>query len=45
MLYDSTKSMTLIQSKFKLKDDKMEPPNTYLGATISKMDNIYRDSC
>jgi hypothetical protein len=37
--------MKLIQSKFKLKDDKMEPPDTYLGATISKMDNAHGDPC
>ena len=43
--HDPTKSMKLIQSKFKLKDDKMEPPDTYLGSTISKMDNAHGDSC
>jgi hypothetical protein len=31
------KSMKRIQDDFKLKDDKMEPPDVYLGATIAKM--------
>ena len=32
-------SMKCIQSKFKLKDDKMEKPDVYLGAELSTMDN------
>ena len=28
-----------MQSKFKLKDDKMEKPEVYLGADLSTMDN------
>lgn len=43
--HDPHKTMKLIQSKFKLKDDKMEPPDNYLGATISRMDNVNGDSC
>jgi hypothetical protein len=43
--HDPTKPMKLIQSKFKLKDDKMEPPHTYLGATITTMDNAHGDPC
>ena len=41
--HDPHKTMKLIQNKFKLKDDKMEPPDNYLGATISTMDNIHGD--
>ena len=37
--------MKLIQSKFKIKDDKMEPPDTCLGATISKIDNVHGEEC
>jgi hypothetical protein len=29
--------MKRIQDNFKLKDDKMEPPDVCLGATIAKM--------
>ena len=43
--HDPRKTMNLIKSKFKLKGDKMEPPDNYLGATISKMDNTNGDSC
>ena len=43
--HNPKKSMNLIKSKFKIKDDKMEPPETYLGATITKMDNVDGDSC
>ena len=32
-------TMKGIQSKFKLKDDKMEKPDVYLGADISTIDN------
>ena len=32
-------TMKVIQSKFKLKDDKMEKPGVYLGADLSTMDN------
>ena len=35
--------MKVIQSKFKLKDDKMEKPDVYLGADQSTMDNEQRD--
>ena len=43
--HDHKKSMQMIQNKFKLKDDKMEPPQTYLGATITQMDNVDGDLC
>ena len=43
--HDPKRTMTLIQHKFKLKDDKMEPPDSYLGATISQMDNVHGDQC
>jgi hypothetical protein len=35
--HDPMKSMRRIQSDFKLKDDKIEPPDMYLGATLDKM--------
>ncbi len=34
---DPKKSMRRIQEDFKLKDDKIEEPDVYLGATIAKM--------
>ena len=34
-----------IQSKFKLKDDKMEKPDVYLGAELSTMDNEQGGEC
>ena len=38
--------MNLIQAKFKLKNDTMDPPETYLGATLSQFDNMEGDlSC
>ena len=36
---NSMHTMKGIQSKFKLKDDKMEKPGVYLGVDISTMDN------
>jgi hypothetical protein len=35
--HDPKKSMKRIQEDFKLKDDKIEEPDVYLGATLSKM--------
>jgi hypothetical protein len=35
--HDRLKSMKQIQTSFKLKEDKMEPPDVYLGATIARM--------
>ena len=35
--HDPLKSMKQIQTSFKLKEDKMEPPDVYLGATIARM--------
>ena len=43
--YNPTSTMNLIQAKFKLKNDKMKPPETYLGATLSKIHNIKGNSC
>ena len=34
-----------IASKFKLKDDKMEEPTMYLGAEVSRMQNVDGDLC
>ena len=38
-------TMKGIQSKFKLKDDKMEKPDVYLGADLSIMDNKQGGEC
>ena len=43
--HDPIRTMKLIQAKFKLKNDKMEPPDTYLGATLYQMDNEDGDEC
>ena len=40
-----TNIMKSIQSKFRLKDDKMDTPANYLGADMSQMDNADGDSC
>jgi hypothetical protein len=37
MSHDAMKTMNGIQRSFKLKDDKIEEPDTYLGAGLSKM--------
>lgn len=42
---DPTKIMKNIQGKFKLKDNKMEEPDTYLGADITKIQNEEGDLC
>ena len=39
------RTMKQIQSKFKLKDDKIEEPTNYLGADLSKMVNEDGDEC
>ena len=36
---DPKRILERIQNKFKLKDNKMEEPETYLGADLSRMDN------
>ena len=38
-------TMDGIQNKFKLKDDKIEEPSVYLGASLTKMTNINKDEC
>jgi hypothetical protein len=42
---DPKRTLLGIQKKFKLKDDKMEPPSVYLGAGLSKMENVLGDEC
>jgi len=42
---DPTRIMKSIQSKFSLKDNKMEKPENYLGADMSKMYNAEGDLC
>ena len=37
--------MKLIQQNFQLKEDKMETPNTFLGTTLTQMDNIDGYQC
>ena len=37
--HDPMSTMKGIQEKFKLKDDKIEEPDVYLGASLSKMNN------
>ena len=39
------KTMTSLQSRFKLKDDKVEEPTVYLGAELSKMINDSGKEC
>ena len=39
------KTMKQVQSKFKLKDEKIEEPTNYLGADLSKMVNEDGDEC
>ena len=36
-------TIQLIRNKFKLKNDQMEPPQMYLGATLSQMNNVDGD--
>jgi hypothetical protein len=43
--HNPEKSMKRIQDDFKLKDDKMEPPDVYLGASISKMNIASGKTC
>jgi hypothetical protein len=43
--HDPTKSMKRIQEDFKLKDDKIEPPDVYLGATLAKMTLDSGETC
>ena len=42
---DPMKTMVGIQGKFKLKDDKIEEPETYLGAELSKMETANGTKC
>ena len=43
--HDPSRTMKSIQTKFKLKDDKTEKPEVYLGADMSKMDNVHGYKC
>ena len=43
--YDPMPTMKLIQSKFKFKNDKIEEPDMYLGARMTKMDNTDGEEC
>ena len=42
---DPMETMKGIQNKFKLKDDKIEEPTSYLGAQLSKMTNVEGTEC
>jgi len=42
---DPTKIMKSVQSKFKLKDNKMEKPENYLGADMHEIYNADGDLC
>ena len=43
--HDLMKTMRGIQSSFKLKDDKIEPPSDYLGAVLEKMTMTVGTKC
>ena len=43
--HNPMKSMKEIQDVFKLKDDKIEPPDVYLGATIARMTLADGNTC
>ena len=43
--HDSMKTMQQIQQKLKLKNDKYEPPNDYLGAVLSRMTTASGTEC
>jgi hypothetical protein len=45
MSHNPEKSMKRIQDNFKLKDDKMEPPDVCLGASVSKMNLASGKTC
>ena len=42
---EPTKALTQIAAKFKLKDDKMDEPDMYLGGSLSKIDNVEGHEC
>ena len=42
---DPDKTMRRIKSQFKLKGNKAEEPEVYLGASLSKMENEFGDLC
>ena len=42
--HDPTRTIKSIQTKFKLKDDKMEEPKIYVGINICRTNNEYRNS-
>ena len=43
--HDAMRAMKGIQRSFKLKDDKIEEPETYLGAGLSKMTTANGTKC
>ena len=43
--HNPKETMDGIQKKFKLKDDKIEEPSVYLGASLTKMTNDNKDEC
>ncbi len=45
MSHDPMKSVKRIQEDFKLKDDKIEPPDVCLGATLDKMELADGKTC
>jgi len=45
MSHEAMKTMKGIQRSFKLMDDKIEEPNTYLGAGLSKMNTANGTVC
>ena len=45
MSHDAMRTMKGILQKFKLKDDKIEEPETYLGAGLSKMTTANGTEC
>ena len=42
---DPAKTMRRIKSQFKLKGDKTDEPDVYLGASLSQMENEFGDRC
>ena len=43
--HDPMRTMVGIKDTFKLKDDKIAEPDIYLGAELSKLDNVDGDTC
>ena len=43
--HNPKETMNDIQKKFKLKNDKIEEPSVYLGASLTKMTNVNNNEC